>query len=111
MVRNVIHTARPRTPFRPVTASRGKVVRAEPISALVETGKVRMAGIYRELEDELCAFTTHGYMGENSPNRADAMIWGMSDLFPELTRPEEIKPPPQPEFIRRHRGDNSWMRF
>ena len=111
MVRQVIHTARPRTPFRPVTASRGKVVRAEPTSALVESGKVRMAGIFRELEDELCAFTTHGYMGENSPNRADAMIWGMSDLFPELTKPEENRPPPPPEFVRRHRGDNSWMRF
>lgn len=110
MVRSVIHTARPRTPFRPVTASRGKVVRAEPISSLVETGKVRMAGIFRELEDELCAFTTHGYMGENSPNRADAMIWGFSDIFPELVKPEEdtIKVPP-PIFTGR-RGPNSWMR-
>lgn len=107
MVRNVIHTARPRTPFRPVTASRGKVVRAEPISALVETGKIRMAGIFRELEDELCAFTTHGYMGENSPNRADAMVWAFSDLFPELTKPEENKPVPPPQFVGRHRG--SWM--
>lgn len=110
MVRHVISTARPRTPFRPVTASRGKVVRAEPISALIESGKIRMAGIFRELEDELCAFTTHGYMGENSPNRADAMIWGMSDLFPELTKPEENKPPPPPMFVGRHRGPTSWMR-
>lgn len=89
MVKATIHSARPRTPFRAVTASRGKVVRAEPVSALCETGKIRMAGIFRELEDELCAFTTHGYIGDNSPNRADAMIWGMSDLFPELTKVEE----------------------
>ena len=74
MVAAVIRGARPNTPFRPVRASRGKVIRAEPISLLVETGKVRMAGIFRELEDELCAFTTHGYMGENSPNRADACL-------------------------------------
>ena len=110
MVRAVIRAARPNTPFRPVTASRGKAVRAEPISLLVEKGKIRMAGVFRELEDELTAFTTHGYMGENSPNRADAMIWGMSDLFPELTRTvEEVAPPPAP-FVGRSRGGNGWMR-
>ncbi len=107
MVRAVIQAARPRTPFRPVTASRGKVVRAEPISGLVETGKIRFAGIFRELEDELCAFTTHGYMGENSPNRADAFVWAMTDLFPELTKPEEAPPPPS-RVITRSRGNN-WM--
>ena len=109
MVRSTIHAARPRTPFRPVNASRGKVVRAEPISALMESGKIRMGGIFRELEDELCSFTTHGYMGENSPNHADAMVWGFSALFPELTKPEQPIAPPPPVFIGR-RGSNSWMR-
>jgi predicted phage terminase large subunit-like protein len=110
MVGNVIRTSRPRTPFRPVTASRGKVVRAEPISALVETGKIRMAGIFRELEDELYAFTTHGYTGDNSPNRADAMVWAFSDLFPELTKHEdEIKIPPKPVF-RGRSSPTGWMR-
>lgn len=109
MVRAVVQASRPRTPFRPVTASRGKVVRAEPLSALVESGKIRMAGIFRELEDELCAFTTHGYMGENSPNRADAMVWAFSDIFPELTKPAtEIIAPPQ--HIVRPGGRNAWMR-
>lgn len=110
MVGAVIRAARPRTPFRPVTASRGKVVRAEPIATLMETGKVRMAGIFRELEDELTAFTTTGYTGDHSPNRADAMIWGMSDLFPELTKGED-KPaaPPPPVFIHRP-SSTSWMR-
>lgn len=107
MVGHVIKTSRPRTPFRPVTASRGKVVRSEPISSLVETGKVRMAGIFRELEDELCGFTTHGYMGENSPNRADAMIWGMTALFPELVKSEN-KPEPKRIAVR-SRSPNSWM--
>jgi phage terminase large subunit-like protein len=110
MVRNVIHTARPRTPFRAVTASRGKVVRAEPISALCESGKVRMAGIFRELEDELCAFTTHGFMGEHSPNRADAMIWGMSDLFPELLAVKKDKEETKTQVIQRRGGSNAWMR-
>ncbi len=109
MVASTIRAARPRTPFRPVTASRGKVVRAEPISALVESGKIRMAGIFRELEDELCGFTTHGYMGDDSPNRADSMVWAFTHLFPELTKHEdEVKiPKPVPSRIR---GNNSWMR-
>ncbi len=109
MVGHVIRTARPRTPFRMVTASRGKVVRAEPMSALVESGRVRMAGIFRELEDELCAFTTRGYMGEDSPNRADACVWGIADLFPELTKAQD-KPVVVPRVIDR-RGPNSWMRI
>lgn len=110
MVGAVIRAARPGTPFRPVTASRGKVVRAEPIASLIESGKVRMAGYFRELEDELTAFTTHGYVGDHSPNRADAMVWGMSALFPQLTKVEEkreVQAPPQ--FIRR-RPSHAWMR-
>lgn len=110
MVKAVIHAARPRTPFRAVTASRGKAVRAEPVSALLESGKVRMAGIFRELEDELTGFTTHGFTGEQSPNRADAFVWGISDLFPELLRQKnEVKPVEPVAFIRR-RSETAWMR-
>lgn len=108
MVKAVIHSARPRTPFRAVTASRGKNVRAEPVSALCEVGKIRMAGIFRELEDELCGFTTHGFTGDHSPNRADALIWAMSDLFPELTKHEE-KPKEVPQQIIHRSSRTSWM--
>jgi phage terminase large subunit-like protein len=86
MVQHVIQTARPRTPYKQVTASRGKAVRAEPFSALYEQGKVRHAGEFRELEDELTAFSTAGFTGERSPNRADAWIWVLTELFPGLTR-------------------------
>lgn len=110
MVGNVIQSARPRTPFRPVTASRGKVVRAEPISSLCETGKVRLAGTFSNLEEELYGFTTHGYMGENSPNRADAMIWGMSDLFPAILAVKKDKPKEELVPAPAPRGDGlSWM--
>lgn len=108
MVRNVIHSARPRTPFRAVTASRGKAVRAEPVSALMETGKVRMAGNFPSLEEELYGFTTSGFMGEHSPNRADAMIWAISDLFPELLKKTEQKTPVVMPQLRRS-GGNTWM--
>lgn len=108
MVKMVIQTARPRTPFRALTASRGKAVRAEPISAFCEIGKIRMAGIHRELEDELCAFTTHGYTGDNSPNRADAMVWGMSELFPELAKKDDKSKEPA-QIVVRGRSPTSWM--
>ena len=91
MVQHVIQTARPRTNFRKVTATRGKVVRAEPVSALYEQGKVRHVGFLRDLEDELMAFTTGGFMGEKSPNRADALIWAITELFPGVIKPRKAK--------------------
>lgn len=93
MVRFVIQTANPRAVFRKVTASRGKVQRAEPFSALYDGGKVRHAGRFNELEDELCGFTTNGYIGERSPNRADALIWALAELFPAVVRQQEERKP------------------
>jgi predicted phage terminase large subunit-like protein len=72
--------------YREVHASRGKVIRAEPISTLYEQGKVSHVGTFPELEDQLCAFTTQGYMGDRSPDRGDALIWALSDLFMGMTR-------------------------
>lgn len=85
MVQQTIQVARPRTPFKSVTASRGKVQRAEPFSALYEAGKVRHVGLFPELEDELAGFSTFGYTGDDSPNRADALIWALAELFPGMT--------------------------
>ena len=93
MVRYVIQTARPRTPYKAVTASRGKAVRAEPIAALYEQGKVRHVGILAELEEELSGFSTTGYIGNGSPNRADAAVWAITELFPHLMK-AQIKQPP-----------------
>lgn len=73
-------------PFKKITASRGKVARAEPISALHEQGKIKFAGNFAALEGELCGFTTHGYVGDNSPNRGDAFVWLMSEIFPGIAR-------------------------
>lgn len=106
MVRYVVQTAKSNVPFRKLTASRGKVVRAEPISALAENGKVRLAGYFPELEEELCAFTTAGYMGGNSPNRADAMIWGMSELFPGMVKAEKKEKKPE---VERNYGPSGFL--
>ena len=86
IVKEVIEGAKPGLPFLEVKASRGKVVRAEPIAVLFEQGKVSMVGNFQELEDQLCSMSTAGFMGDRSPDRADAMVWGLSELFPSLAR-------------------------
>lgn len=75
-----------RVNFKEVKASRGKVIRAEPFSPLYEQSRVHHVGHLPLLEDEMCAFTSAGYMGDRSPNRADALIWTLAELFPKLTR-------------------------
>lgn len=105
MVKQTIQVARPRTNFKQVTASRGKVVRAEPFSALYEQGKVRHVGNFHELEDELTAFSTYGYMGEDSPNRADALMWALSELFPGMVRAKKEKT----QLKTTPEGSGSWM--
>lgn len=84
MVGETIQVARPRTPFKQVTATRGKAIRAEPFSALYEQGKIRHVGYFPELEEEMTAFSTVGWLGNGSPNRADAWIWVLTELFPGL---------------------------
>lgn len=100
MVKQTIEVARPRTPFKQVTASRGKHVRAEPFSALYEQGKVRHAGNFPELEDELVAFSTIGYTGTGSPNRADALIWALAELFPGIIGKKKREESKDEEFYR-----------
>lgn len=94
MVEFVVKTANPNVSYKAVHASRGKVVRAEPISALHETGKIKMVGRFDDLEDELTGFTTSGYIGESSPNRADWFVWAFTELFPGMTKKEEKEQKP-----------------
>jgi predicted phage terminase large subunit-like protein len=89
MVKQVIQAAKPGIPFKEVTASRGKVVRAEPVAALFEQCKVFLGGTFPELEDQLCAMTVSGYSGGKSPDRLDAMVWGLAELFPVIARSDE----------------------
>jgi phage terminase large subunit-like protein len=105
MVRATIQTARPRTPFKKVTASRGKHLRAEPFSALYEKGKVRHVGLFPRLEDELCALTTTGYTGTGSPNRADAVIWALAELFPGIVAGPKV----ERKERRERQSAGSWM--
>jgi hypothetical protein len=109
MVEHTIQTARRdagqrRIPYKSVTATRGKAVRAEPISALYEQGKVRHVGYFRDLEDELVAFSTVGYLGDRSPNRADALIWALTELFPGIVTPRKEK-----KEAKSYQPPQSWM--
>ena len=81
MVESVIRTAMTNCPIKLVTASRGKVARAEPVAALYEQNKVYHVANVPELEDQMCSFTSEGYVGGSSPDRADALVWALTDLM------------------------------
>jgi phage terminase large subunit-like protein len=83
MVRSVLRAAEIALPLKLVHASRGKVARAEPVVALYEAGRVRHAGQFPELEDQLCGLMAGGgYEGPGrSPDRADALVWAMTELM------------------------------
>ena len=80
MVESVLRAAASELPVKLVTASRGKAVRAEPIAALYEQGKVSHVGAFDDLEDQMCSMTPAGYVGEGSPDRADALVWALTEL-------------------------------
>lgn len=82
MVEAVLRSAAPNLPIALVTASRGKSVRAEPVAALYEQGKIVHAHPLPELEDQMQAMTPRGYVGpEGSPDRLDALVWALTDLM------------------------------
>ena len=83
MVESVLRAADISLPVKLVHASSGKVARAEPVAALYEAGRVRHAGLFAALEDELCGLTIGGgYAGPGrSPDRADACVWALSELM------------------------------
>ena len=64
-------------PYRSVRATRGKMVRAEPIAALYEQRRVHHIGYFPELEAQLCSYTGDA---KPSPDRLDALVWGLSEL-------------------------------
>jgi phage terminase large subunit-like protein len=81
MLRFVIRAADAHARVQVISASRGKTLRAEPVSALYEQGLVHHVGRFAVLEDQLCAFTTAGYRGEGSPDHADALVFAITELM------------------------------
>jgi phage terminase large subunit-like protein len=81
MVETVIRTIDPLVPVTGVRAQRGKWLRAEPVAALYEQGRVRHAGHFPHLEDEMCNFGRDGLANGHSPDRIDALVWAITALM------------------------------
>lgn len=95
--------------YKEVHASRGKVVRAEPVSALYAQGRVHHVGHLAELEDQFTAFTSAGYTGDRSPDRADAAIWAATELFPGVMRDPTSHQQFNETFVPSMSGRGAWM--
>jgi len=80
MVRAVIGEADPNVPVVAVRAHRGKWLRAEPVAHLYEQGRVKHAGVFPALEDEMCDFGLDGLSSGRSPDRLDALVWAVTAL-------------------------------
>ena len=81
MVRAVLREVDHTVPIKEVHATRGKYLRAEPVAALYEQGKVKHVGCFPDLEDEMCDFGVEGLSSGRSPDRLDAMVWGITSLM------------------------------
>lgn len=77
LVERLLRTVDKNIPYKSVSASRGKVIRAEPISALYEQQRVSHCGVFSKLEDQMCSFTGDK---STSPDRLDALVWGLTEL-------------------------------
>lgn len=86
MVRYTLDTVERNIPIRLVHASRGKRTRAEPVAALYEQGKIHHVGSFAELEDQLCSWIPDV---SPSPDRLDALVWGLTELLVDGQRRAE----------------------
>jgi phage terminase large subunit-like protein len=100
MVERVIRSVAPDVPVKLVRATRGKYIRAEPISALYEQNRISHVGTLPELEDQMIAFTPESASDRlpgESPDRVDALVWAYAELFEAMTVP-----------VRAEHDDDSW---
>ncbi len=81
MVKQVLDQFDPTLPYRAVHATRSKAMRAEPVAALYEQGRVKHLPGLGELEDQMCRMTLQGYEGQGSPDRLDALVWALTELM------------------------------
>lgn len=81
MVESTLRTANKNLPVKLVNASRGKHIRAEPVAALYEQGKVHHVGQFPDLEEQMTMTTTAGFQGSGSPDRMDALVWALTELM------------------------------
>ena len=83
LVKTLVQGIDPLVPYRAVRAVKGKMLRAEPVAALYEQGRVSHLRGLAALEEQMCQMTTRGYLGRGSPDRLDALVWALTDLIVE----------------------------
>jgi phage terminase large subunit-like protein len=92
MVEHTLRMVDPGVPYKAVNASRGKVIRAEPVSALYEKGRVHHVGAFPTLEDQQCSFTQDWDRArDGSPDRVDALVWAITELLVENVGPSLLE--------------------
>lgn len=86
MVGSVLKAVDRSIPIKLVHATRGKILRAEPISALYEQNRIHHCGQFDLLEDQMCTFSVDNIrnISNGSPDRVDALVWGLTELFDKL---------------------------
>lgn len=105
LVKGALRAVRPTIPIIEVRATKGKHVRAEPISALYSMGRISHVGAFPQLEDQMCQMTASGYEGEGSPDRVDALVWVLTKLFPSLIGRTKPKITGEDRYV----GDHAWL--
>lgn len=88
LIESLLRRFDPAVSFMAVRATRGKILRAEPIASLYERGLVHHVGEFPELEDQMCSFT--GADGEKSPDRLDALVWALTELSGDAVAEPEV---------------------
>ena len=96
MVAAVIAEVDATVPVKPLRANRGKALRAEPVAALYAQGRVRHAGVFPALEDEMCDFGPRqeggfGLSSGRSPDRLDALVWALTELSAGAGRKPRVR--------------------
>jgi len=81
LVEQMVRMVDPLVPYRGVHATRSKMLRAEPVAALYEQGRVAHVRGLQALEDQMCRMTAQGWKGTGSPDRLDALVWALTDLM------------------------------
>jgi phage terminase large subunit-like protein len=81
LVEQVVRMIDPQVPFRAVHATRSKMLRAEPVAALYEQGRVGHLRGLQALEEQMCQMTVTGWQGRGSPDRLDALVWALTELM------------------------------
>lgn len=90
LVEAQLRIVEPNIPYGAVHASRGKRTRGEPVAALYEQGKVHHVGAFDELEDQMITWVPDA--GEDSPDRADALVWCITELADLQITDEDLPP-------------------